>query len=89
MGFEIRYTSDQPPSDADILKMLRAQYPDKNFAVQGNTIVESYRTQPSYTEMLERSPRKRAANAAGVRAVATAEIDAPVSYVERTMSSQL
>lgn len=89
MGFEIRYPSGSAPSNTEILQVLRAQYPDKDFTMHGNTIVESYRTQPSYAEMLENSPWSRPANAAGVRAVAVAEADSPASYLERTMSSQL
>ena len=89
MGFEISYPSDRAPSNADILRTLRAQHPDKDFTIHGNTIVESYRTQPSYAEMLENSPWNRTVNAAGVRAVAVAEADSPASSLERTMSSRL
>lgn len=83
MGFEISYTSEQVPTNADILRVLRTQYPDKDFTMRGNTIVESYRTQPDYSEVLARW--KRVHSEIGVVATApTPRID-----LDRMMTSDL
>lgn len=83
MGFEISYTSEQPPTNADILRVLRAQYPDKDFAIHGNTIVESYRGQPDYTEVLARWKRVQT----NMAVVATAPM--PRVDLDRIMTSDL
>ena len=86
MGYEITYPVDQKPTDAQILRILREQYPTKQFAVgPGNTIVESYIDQPVNFELPHGS---RVARATGTRAVAEA-VDAVPSYLERTMSNDV
>lgn len=89
MGYEIAYSSTRPPRDAEILAVLRRDYPDKDFAIHNGTIVESYRTQPSYTEMLKQSRWYRASTAAAERAVAVATGDTPTDYIERVMSNDV
>lgn len=83
MGFEIHYSTETPPSDADILRALRAQYPNKAFGMQGKTIVESYVGQPDYTEVL--AHWKRVHSAMGNVATTTT----PLADLDRMMSSEL
>jgi hypothetical protein len=86
MGFEIAYPVGKRPTDAQILRQLREQYPGRQFAIgPGNTIVESYLEQPTH---FEQPFGLRAAKSAGVRAVAEVVEPAP-SYLERTMSGDL
>lgn len=88
MGYEIRSTGNQPPRDAEILAVLRREFPDKEFAIHNGTIVESYRTQPDYDTMLENAPWYRARAAAAERAVAVVT-DPADNYIDRVMSNDV
>lgn len=86
MGYEIAYTVGNKPTDADILRTLREQNPDKDFALHNGTIVESYKTQPDFDEMLRNSRWPgRAQNELGVLAAAAANAD----DLDRMMSNKL
>ncbi len=89
MGYEISYSGSRPPRDAQILAQLRAEYPDKDFTIHNGTIVESYRTQPSYQEMLTNSRWHRPAEAAGARAVALTKGETADEYIGRVMSNEV
>ena len=89
MGYEISYSGARAPRDSEILAMLRRDYPDKDFAIHNGTIVESYRTQPSYEEMLKKSRWHRPERAAAARAVALAETETADDYIGRVMSNEV
>lgn len=89
MGYEIGYSTSQAPRDAEILAVLRRDYPDKDFGIHNGTIIESYRSQPDYQTMLKNSPWYRATKAAAKRVVAVTERDPADDYIGRVMSNDV
>lgn len=89
MGYEITYPASHDLSDADIVRTLNEQNPDKKFSIQNGTIIEEHREQPSFREMLENSPWHRARLGAAERAVAVSEADSAATYIERVTNDAL
>ncbi len=83
MGFEIHYSTETPPSDADILRTLHAQFPDKAFRMQGRTIVESYIDQPDYSDVIAHWKRVHSAMGEAATAI-TPRVD-----LDRMMTSEV
>jgi len=90
VGYEIITPAGHVPRDAEILAVLRRDFPDKDFGIHNGTIIESYRTQPDYKTMLEHSPwYHRTTRAAALRAVAVTESNDSSDYMARVMSNDV
>jgi len=90
VGYEIANLAGYVPGDAEILAVLRRDFPGKDFTVHNGTIIESYRTQPDYKTMLEHSPwYHRTTRAAASRVVAATESNDSSDYMARVMSNEV